>query len=317
MLGVILAAGRGTRLGALTDGRSKAMQPIVGQPMIERVMAGLYDNGILRFVVVIHPDDDALYWHLRTGLSFDASVTVVHQEQRLGMAHALQQAAPHVSGEPFIVSACDNLLPEVDLARFFAWWRSRRRLDGLLALMQVSDAQIPSMGIVARAGDTVVRIVEKPRLEEAPSNVASLPLYAFTPRLLDYLDRVEPSPRGEVELQDAIQMLIDDGGEVQGVTVSGRMTVSHPADLLAVNRHYLQLLDGSSSVFIEPGAVIGAGCQIGPEVYVEAGATVGEGACLQRTVVLRGATVPAGAVVTDQVVREDNGGAAPTPPAGG
>ena len=117
MVGVILAAGRGKRLGALADGRSKAMQPIVGQPMIERVMAGLHRNDILRFVVVIHPDDDALYRHLRTGLSFDASVTVVYQEERLGMAHALRQAAPYVGGDRFVLSACDNLVPEADLAR--------------------------------------------------------------------------------------------------------------------------------------------------------------------------------------------------------
>lgn len=298
MIGVILAAGRGTRLGALSRERSKAMQPIVGQPMVERVMDGLRRNGIERFVMVVGNDDAALKAHLAES-PLAANLDIVEQRERLGMAHALMQAAAHLDGD-FVLSACDNLMTDDDLARFFGRWRAKNGLDGLLALMQVPDEKIPAVGIVARDGERVTRIVEKPRVEDAPSNWASLPLYAFSARVLDYLERVPKSARGEYELQGAIQMLIDDGRPVVGVEVSGRMTVSRPADLLAVNRHFLRHMNGS--VVIEEGAQVGADCAIGPEVYVESGARVGDGARIARSVVLRGGVVAAGAVVEDQVV---------------
>ncbi|MGD8627390.1 MAG: hypothetical protein PVJ34_22850, partial [Anaerolineae bacterium] len=129
--------------------------------------------------------------------------------------------------------------------------------------------------------------------------------------------RVPRSRRGEYELQDAIQMLIENDGRVRGVMVARRLTLTSPADLLALNRHYLlngqdepQLAPftvGPNTTLITPlriegGTVIGRDCIIGPNVYVERDCRIGDGATVRNAVLLRESEVAAGAVVEDQVV---------------
>ena len=139
--------------------------------------------------------------------------------------------------------------------------------------------------------------------------------HCFT--LLEYLPEIELSPRGEYELQDAIQMLIERKGRVRGVFVQRRLTVTGPGDLLDINRLYLlsggdrpQLAPktvGSNTrlitpLHIESGVIIGADCTIGPNVYVERDCEIGTGSYIRDAVVLRGVTVPAGSRIVDQVV---------------
>ena len=127
-------------------------------------------------------------------------------------------------------------------------------------------------------------------------------------RIFEILPAVQPSPRGEYELQDGIQGLIDGGANVVGVAADERLQVSSPADLLALTR---RLLGGGSEtrrtdpesvgagtrfvdpVRIEPEAVIGGECEIGPEAFLEGGCHIGEGAIVRRSIVLRGGCVPA------------------------
>ena len=166
-------------------------------------------------------------------------------------------------------------------------------------------------------GDRVVRIVEKPSLDDAPSNTLSLPHYVFSARLLDLLPRVKASPRGEYEIQDAIQQLIDDGGTVIGVHAHERSQVSTMEDLLTLTRKLLSdqpelgRVDPSvarrASATIEPtridaGVELGEGCEIGPETYLESGCSIGDDAIIRRSVVLRDGRVGDGDVVEDSVV---------------
>lgn len=182
--------------------------------------------------------------------------------------------------------------------------------------MPVSRDKISSTGIVEMDGEWVTRIVEKPTPEEAPSNVSSLPLYCFGQAILDLLPEVKPSPRGEYELQDAIQMLIEREGRVRGVFVERRLTVTGPADLLNINRLYLLSGDDRPQLApttvgpntrlitplrIEEDVVIGADCTIGPNVYIERNCQIGTGAHIRDAVILRDSQVPAGTRVVDQV----------------
>ena len=109
MQGVILAAGRGKRLRPITLKRSKAMAPVLGKPIVERVMEDLAALGVDEFVVVASPDDQELAHHFEQASELQARVRIVHQPERLGMAHALNCAAPLIRGD-FILSACDNLV---------------------------------------------------------------------------------------------------------------------------------------------------------------------------------------------------------------
>ncbi len=316
MQGVILAAGKGSRLHPITISRSKAMLPILGKPIVERVMELLLANGVDDFILVVSPEDYDITQYFQQEAAFPAEVRFVYQVERMGMAKALQCAAPLIT-EDFVLSACDNLVTAADVGRLMAFWQTEPQPNAILTLMPIARERISSTGIVALAGPWITRIVEKPTPEEAPSNISSLPLYVFSTRILTYLPEVTPSPRGEYELQDAIQMLIRREGRVGGVMVERRLTLTNAVDLLALNREYLMHGDGRpqsephavgpdtqliTPLYIEQGTVIGTRCVIGPNVYIERDCCIGDGVTLRDAVVLRGATVADGETIVDQVI---------------
>lgn len=309
MLAVILAAGRGKRLHPLTLIRSKPMLPILGKPMVERVLDGLIAQGLRKFLVVVRPQDAELQSHLQKVITPPLEVKLIPQEQPRGTAHALSLAAPYIQ-EDFLLSACDNLLPEPDLERLLRRWRDHPALDGLLSLFEVPEDQVSATGIVELDGLTITRILEKPSPKEAPTNIASVPVYCFRETLLSHLDDLPLSLRGEYELQAVIQRLIAHGKTVQGLFISRRLTVTTPDDLLAVNLQYLSRLPppavrvyssyiGKNTSFIPPvyveaGCTIGTDSVIGPQVFLEEGSHLEDGVTLGRSVVLRGARVRKG-----------------------
>lgn len=316
MQGVILAAGKGSRLHPITVNRSKAMLPILGRPMVERVMETLWHNSVREFILVVSDTDAEVVRYFQTESQMQADVQFVTQSERKGMANALQQAAPLIHGD-FVLSACDNLVSEAHVAELISMHRREPNIQGTLSVMRIPESMLGRTGIVEIKNGWVTRILEKPKPEEAPTNIASLPLYIFKPAILDYLPEVKLSPRGEYELQDAIQMLIERRGHVQCVFVPGRLTVTGPEDLLAINRHYLlnghdrpQLAPftvGNNTHLITPlrieqGTVIGEGCVIGPRVYIERDCHIGDNVTIKDAVVLRETHIPDGVVVIGEVV---------------
>lgn len=315
MQGVILAAGKGSRLNPITLRRTKAMLPILGKPIVERVMETLVENGVREIIMVVSREDSEVSRYFREQSTLDVNLQFVIQTDRLGMANALTLAAPYIH-EPFIMSACDNLTPPEHVAELIATFKASKA-NAALSLMEVDPAIIGRTGIVDIQEGQIRCIVEKPAPDQAPSNIASLPLYVFSPRLLDYLPEVKLSPRGEYELQDAIQMLIDRDGGVTGVLTASRLQLTNADDLLALNRHYLttggdrpQLAPQSvgqhthliTPLRIEEGTTIGPGCVIGPRVYIERNCHIGADVLIKDAVILRNTTIEDGQQVVGQVV---------------
>ena len=184
--------------------------------------------------------------------------------------------------------------------------------------MRIDESLLGRTGIVRREewpGDAHSRKAESRRMRQRISPVCRST--CFRRRILDLLPDVKLSARGEYELQDAIQMLIDRHGEVQYVFTAGRLTLTGPDDLLAINRHYL--LNGHdhpqlapytvgknthliTPLRIEEGAVIGEGCVIGPRVYIERNCRIGDNVTIKDAVILRDAYVPDGAMVVGEVI---------------
>ena len=317
MLAVVLAAGRGKRLRPLTDNRSKPMLPIAGKPLIERVLEMLEREGVERFIVVVHPDDRPLCEHL----SYSARASRIRfatQEQRMGMAHALERAAPLIledGASEFVLASCDNLYPQGHIAALTARKRERD-LDAALTLLRVQPEQIPTLAVVTIHDERVTHIVEKPRPDKAPSDLGVPALYVLSTRILRYLPHVPISPRGEQDVADALLLLIADGGAVEGVLTAWRMTVTQPMDLLALNRWFLRHDTPCATietrvpedavitppVRVEARVELGSGCQIGPEVYLETGCRVGPGTTVRNAIVLRGAIVEPRTVIEKTVV---------------
>jgi glucose-1-phosphate thymidylyltransferase len=231
------------------------------------------------------------------------------------MANALSLAAPHIHG-PFLMSACDNLTPPEHVAALLATHQAEQA-GATLSLMPIDPALVQRTGVVDLREKRIYRIVEKPSPAEAPSNIASLPLYVFSPKLLEYLPEVKPSARGEYELQDAIQMLIDRGGYVTGVFTASRLQLTNATDLLALNRHYLTHGDDTPQLApqsvgqhthlitplrIEEGTTIGPGCTIGPRVYIERNCRIGANVLIKDAVILRDTTIEDGRQIVGEVV---------------
>lgn len=319
MQGVILAAGKGKRLQPVTPARTKAMAPVAGKPIVARVFDLLVQNGVKEIVLLVSPDDEAIQPYFAQHTPPGVRVTFVVQHERLGMAHALGLVAPHLHGD-FIMSACDNLVPPEHVAALIAT-HHREQANATLSLMEIDIAHAASTGIVEWEHDAhgrlIRRIVEKPKPEDAPTNISSLPLYLFSPKLLDYLLQVNPSPRGEYELQDAIQLLINGSGRVTGVLTAVRWQLTNVADLIELNRHFLVNEPTSAQIFtrtignhvqlipplrIDPGCVIGDHCVIGPHVYLEANCQIGAAAHLSNAIGLRCATVAPASTVLDTII---------------
>lgn len=317
MQAVILAAGRGKRLHPITANRTKAMAPILGKPIVERVMDTFTENGVAHFVLVISPDDSEIRNYFKFESKIDAEVILVEQKEPLGMGHALKQARPHIRGD-FFLSACDNLVNPAEIKGMLSTWKMDAP-EAILTTLRVGPEDIVRMGIVALDGERIIRIIEKPSLDEAPSNIGSVPLYTFSQRFLTYLDEIKPSPRGEYELQDAIQVLINLGGWVCSHQLSGRIDLTTPKDLLRLNLKYFKEIDSqhelilaevgkgtffTQPVLIEENVSIGANCRIGPNVYIEPGCTINDNVDLTNVIVLRNRVVPSGSVENQKIIYE-------------
>ena len=315
MQGVILAAGKGSRLHPLTLQRSKAMIPILGKPIVERVLETFAENGIDHVIMVVSKEDGEIQRYFREESKLAIDVQFVTQTERLGMANALSLAAPFLH-DTFAMSACDNLTPLEHVAKLVDTHK-RREAEATLSLMEIERSLVSKTGIVEWQDETVRRIVEKPSPEEAPSNISSLPLYIFSLGILDFLPQIRLSSRGEYELQDAIQMLIEERGGVTGVFTEERLQLTNAGDLLALNRHYLneggdtpQLAPQSvgkhthliTPLRIEEGTVIGSGCVIGPRVYIERDCRIGAHVLIKDAVLLRGSVIDDGQQIVGEVV---------------
>ena len=243
------------------------------------------------------------------------------QAQRDGMAAALACSVPLIAGagvDEFVLASCDNIYPEGHTEALISYRRTAE-LDAALTFLRVPPEQIPTLAVVAIQDGLVTQIVEKPRPEDAPSDLGVPSLYALSTDALGYLPHVPLSSRGEREFPDVLRLMIQDGRRVSGVTIDERMTLTRPDDLLALNRYLLRMDPAAMTVSVdlpvgtvlrprvcvEVGVVLGKSCEIGPDVYIETGATVGDGCCMRNAVVLRGASIADGQKVEDCVIAQE------------
>ncbi|MBI5831049.1 MAG: NTP transferase domain-containing protein [Armatimonadetes bacterium] len=305
---VILAAGAGKRLRPLSLTRSKALAPLCGKPMVQWVLESLLDAGIEDVVVVVAAlDDDVACWF--RDWPGPGHIELVVQPEKKGMANALACAAPKLH-KRFIMHACDTII-EPSTVEMLLTSHLDRGAACTLSLEKVhTPEQIRRTGIVAFEGERITWIIEKPEPEEAPSDTSAIPVYLFDPQVLDYLPEVQPSKRGEYEIQDAIKLVITRDREVYGRMVPNRWQITTCDDLLALNcdwlaRGFTRTHDQATCigpVHIGDGVTFGPGCTIGPNAVIEAGAVLGAGVTVRHAILLRDASVPDGALVENTVL---------------
>lgn len=237
MKAIIPAAGLGTRLRPLTYTRPKPVLRVAGLPIIGHAVRTLQAAGITEVGVVVSDITRVEIQHALQGLS-GVEITLINQHEQLGLGHAVLTAREWVGEDDFCVYLGDNLF-EHGAAPFVEAFR-RERPSALIALVEVPDPT--AFGVAQLEGTRITRLVEKPK--DPPSNLAVAGLYCFTPEIFAMLDGMPPSARGEYEITDGIQRLIDAGLTVQGEPVRGWWKdTGRPEDLLDANRLLLERLE--------------------------------------------------------------------------
>ncbi|MFB0519311.1 MAG: sugar phosphate nucleotidyltransferase, partial [Acidobacteriota bacterium] len=285
-----------------------ALAPVVNMPIIERIMRDFINAGAEEFIIVVSYPDGPIRDYLTHEANLGVAFRFAYQKEKLGMAHALLAAQDMVTSPWFIVAACDNLYPLEHLKEIVDHWRSSES-DAVLSLMKVPLAEVYPNAIVKIEKGRIRKIVEKPNREEVFSRIISLPFYLFPQEILGFLPQTPRSPRGEYELQDAIQWLIDSGFNVQGVLTAERHNLTTLNDLILINKIYMEKYHQTlppdrmewkkvtiiDPVYIAPEVKIGEESEIGPWV------TVGRGSCIGRRVKISESVIIPGAVVGDDL----------------
>ncbi|MUV57110.1 glucose-1-phosphate thymidylyltransferase [Halogeometricum sp. CBA1124] len=271
MKGVILAGGTGSRLRPITHTGPKQLVPIANKPVIDYAIEDLKEAGIDDVGVIVgHVGSDEIQAHLGDGSDHGVDVTYIVQGEPLGLAHAVGCARDFVGDEPFVVYLGDDLMREgiTELVADF----DQETYAASIGLQEVDDPSRYGIVDVDDEGN-VQLLVEKP--DDPPNNLALIGIYVFTSDIFEQIDRLEPSWRGELEITEAIQGLLDDGKRIQSHTVHGWWKdTGKPEDVLHANYLVLDDIDGRIDGTVEDGAVTTGRVDLGAGSVVEAGAVV-------------------------------------------
>jgi len=312
--GLILSGGKGTRLRPITHTSAKQLVPVANKPVLFYGIEAMAQAGIRQVGIIIAPETgEEIKQVAGDGSRFGVEITYILQDEPLGLAHAVLTAEPFLGDAPFVMYLGDNLLQGgiQDLVTAFR----TNEPDALILLTPVPDPE--NYGVAELDGDNrVTRLVEKPR--DPPTDLALVGVYMFTRGIHDAARAIRPSRRGELEITDAIQHLVDHGRRVEPHIVRGWWKdTGRLDDMLEANRLILdaiepriegELVDSTvdGRVVIEPGAtltratvrgpaVIGAGarltdCYVGPYTAIDANCEV-RNAEVEHSILLAGSSV--------------------------
>jgi glucose-1-phosphate thymidylyltransferase len=284
--GLILSGGRGTRLRPITYTSAKQLVPVANKPVLFYGIEALAAAGIKEIGIIISPETGAeIREAAGGGERFGVSITYIEQDAPLGLAHAVLTAEPFLADSAFVMYLGDNLLRD-GVTQLVSTFRSEEP-DALILLTPVKDPE--NYGVAELDGDSrVTRLVEKP--PQPTTDLALVGVYMFTQSIFDAARAIEPSGRGELEITDAIQHLVDGGRRVDPHIVHGWWKdTGQVQDMLEANHLILDDLEERIDGELVDSRVEG-------RVVVEAGAR------LERATVRGPAIIGADAILRDAYI---------------
>jgi glucose-1-phosphate thymidylyltransferase len=283
--GLILSGGAGTRLRPITHTSAKQLVPVANKPVLFYGIEALVEAGVEEIGIIIAPETgDEIRVAVGDGSRFGARVTYLPQEAPLGLAHAVLTAEEFLQDGAFVMYLGDNLLRDgiTDLVESFRVSEP----DALILLTRVPDPE--HYGVAQLNGEQVVSLIEKPA--DPPTDLALVGVYMFGPVIFDAAKAIQPSGRGELEITDAIQWLIDNDKSVASRTVTGWWKdTGQLDDMLEANRLVLEDIERQVD-----GELI--------DSKVEGRVIVRDGARLERAVVRGPAIIGSGSRITDAYI---------------
>ncbi|MEF8835734.1 MAG: bifunctional sugar-1-phosphate nucleotidylyltransferase/acetyltransferase [Candidatus Thermoplasmatota archaeon] len=324
MKAFILAAGKGTRMKPLTVNTPKPLLPVGGKPIIQHLIDNIEEK-VDEIIILVGWKGEKIR---ETVNSEEADIKFTQQERLLGTADAISHAEKFIE-DGFICINGDVIVPKSILHDFIDFFAEKDH--STMGMAKVEDPE--SYGVLITEGDEVKDIIEKPKQPE--SDLINAGLYGFTKDIFEAIEKTEKSSRGEYEITDSLQLLIDD--KLLGFEVSeGWYEFSRPWELLSANRELMdQTLDkkvkgeiennvhiegnvyvseGASikegaylrgPIYIGEGADIGPNCYIRPATYIGKNCKVGNAVEVKNSIVMKGTQIPHHNYVGDSVVGKD------------
>ncbi len=284
--GLILSGGAGTRLRPITHTSAKQLVPVANKPVLFYGIEALVEAGVTEIGIIIAPETgEEIKAAAGDGSAFGAQITYIVQDSPAGLAHAVLTAKDFIGDSPFVMYLGDNLLRD-GLKGLVTSFREHEP-DALILLTPVEEPE--HYGVAELDGERIVRLIEKPK--DPPSNLALVGVYLFSPLIFAASEALDPSWRGELEITEAIQGLIDDGRQVQSEVVRGWWKdTGQLADMLEANRLVLEEIESDLQGEVDEAS------------RVEGRVIVEEGATLTRSVVRGPAVIGRGACIEDAYI---------------
>jgi glucose-1-phosphate thymidylyltransferase len=236
--GLVLSGGRGTRLRPITHTNAKQLIPVANKPILFYGLEAIRDAGITDIGIIVGATYEEIKGEVGDGSRFGVRITYIHQEAPLGLAHAVMVAEDYLAGDAFVMYLGDNLIKN-GIRDLVAEFRARRPNSQILLAHVPNPSQF---GVAELKDGKVVRLEEKPKTPR--SDLALVGVYMFDANIMKAVKAIEPSRRGELEITDAIQWLVDQGFEVVPHIVDGWWKdTGKLEDLLEANRIILDTMD--------------------------------------------------------------------------
>ena len=304
MKGIILHGGHGTRLRPLTHTGPKQLLPIANKPMSQYALEDFRNAGIIDIGIIIgdvYPEKVKEYYG--NGENFGVKITYIYQDKPKGISHAIKLCKDFVGNDKFIVYLGDNILRKglVDYKNKF----ESSSTDALILLCKVNDPSRFGIAEIDSNSSSIKKIIEKP--SEPKSDLAVIGVYFLTPKIFGIIDKLKPSARGELEITEALQLLMDENNSIQYETVTGWWKdTGTPEDILHANQLVLDSIGKENQFVIDKDAeikdnivigknteissdscvngpvIIGTNCKIGSNVTLGPNVSVGDNSVLEN-----------------------------------
>ena len=307
----------------LTYTRPKVMLPVANKPILEHLLVQAEKAGIREFIFIVGYHDEQVRHYFGGGERWGVSIDYCTQRKQLGTADALKMVEGLVDGN-FLMMNGDIIVAHDDIERV------AKRKNITLSVIEVENAR--DLGVVELSQRKVVHIYEKSG--EPPFNTANAGLYLFTPEIWGAISQTAKSPRGEYEITDSLQLMIDSGQRILYQELSSWMDLSYPWDLLSANESLLSgieaqnggeveenvVIKGAVSIgentvirsgsYIVGPVIIGQGCDLGPNCYIRPYTAIGDNCRIggavevKNSIIMNGSKIPHYNYVGDSVIGE-------------